>query len=219
VNHRHEIRLPPQTLDEVEAALRYLSASIEKIERDLASRTEETWVPGISFTEWRRKTAAARDVHAEQRLLFLYYREVLRTPSPPDAPPWTRHLNTYTMREPITLEEAEAGVEALTAAIRCCDASVADIRERGETSERALKAIDRATVARRHYSEALPAMTYARARLHADTYGPTQHLEAFVRSLPETVRESAPVKLAVACLRGIVGGLGDLRATEARRAA
>lgn len=219
IGHRREFRLPPQTAAEADAAVDYYTTSIAKMQRDLESSTAETWTRETPFEEWRKKTRSVLDVHTEQRLFFRYYREVLRTPDPADAPAWSRHLDTRSMREPITLEEAEAAVEALEAAIRRCDASIGDIRQRGETSGAALAAVDRATVARRHYTEAMPAMIHARARLRADTYGPSQHLDALVRSLPEAARESAPVKLAVACLRGIVSGLGGARATEARRAA
>lgn len=212
-------RLPPRTIEEADAAIACYETSIAKMERDLARHNAETWTRETPFAEWQRKTRSALDVHTEQRLFFRYYREVLRTPERPGAPAWSRHLDTRSMREPITFEEANAAVEALEAAIRCCDAAISDIHARGETSEPALAAVDRASVARRHYTEAMPAMIHARARLRADAYGPVQHLDALVRSLPESARESAPVKLAVACLRGIVSGLGDARATEARRAA
>lgn len=211
----HEIRLPPKTVIEADEAIAYLTLSIDKIKRDLAERTAEGWTRETPFAEWRRKTLAALDVHTEQRQLFRYYREMLRVPSAPGDPPWSRHLDTRQMRTPITLEEAEAAVEALTAAIGCCDAAIADIQARGDTSEGAVAAVDRATVARRHYTEAMPAMIHARARLRADAYGPLQHLDAFVRSLAETLREQPAVRLAVSCLRSVV----EPRATEARQAA
>jgi len=197
-------RMPPETLAEAELAIEAITHIIENIERDLSAAEANPRLRGgrVEHAAWSARARDALKAHREQIVLFRYYREVLRVPR--SYATTTRHLNTSLMRDPVTLAEAEAGVLALEQALACTAAVEASVRERGDTSEAAKEAVERASVAARHYREKLPAARVALERMRANGPGPVALLEAFAEVLPEALCTLPVVRDAIGVLRAAI---------------
>lgn len=193
-------RQPPETMAECEAALGHLETTITKIDGALTTTTPADKGGDEEYASWQRRARDAIEAHREQHRIFRYYREVLRVPAS-DPTAHTRHLDTRYMRDPLTVAEAEVAVEVLQEGIAGAERVIANVAERGDTSEPARIAVDRASVARRHYSERLPVMRYHLETLRSDAAGPGAMLDALSRALPSSERDRNDVRRALAVLR------------------
>lgn len=198
-------RSPPETLEEAECAIADIDLILANINDDLRAAEENPRLRGgrMEYEAWRVRAEDARSVYEELAARFRYYRAVLRVPRSPHTTS-TRHLDTRMMRDPITLEEAETAVAALEAALAAAVSVNTSVTERKDSTPGAMDAVERASVAARHYRERLPVARLTLARMRANGPGPAALLEAFAETLSPEVHALPAVRAALGMLRAAV---------------